>query len=398
MTRHFPLMAWRHMKIGFLFNHDCTHQVPHTAPIICELAAMGQDVTVITSTAAQEAHVRKTIAACAQRVTYARIDIGPLSRAINTVARAVVPFRRIANLRENIDLFAGFDALVVPETTSALLKSHFNLDVRLIYLPHGAGDRSIGFRDVTRFFDLVLLPGAKTRDRMLHKNLIRPGHHAVVGYPKFDTVDMTARPRFFDNDRPTVLYNPHFDPVLSSWWDMGIEVLEWFARQDDYNLIFAPHVMLFRRRLHTSVEHRRIRLRRRIPERLRNLSHIRIDTGSQNSVDMSYVLAADIYLGDASSQVYEWIARPRPCIFINSHHARWRDNPNYAHWNMGQVIEGVDELPHALAVACDRQRLFAARQQAAFDATFHTVPGETAAHRAAKEIVTFLCKDKPSVQ
>jgi len=386
-------MAWRHMKIGFLFNHDCTHQVPHTAPIICELVAMGQDVTVITSTAAQEAHVRKTISACAERVTYARIDIGPLSRAINTVARAVVPFRRIANLRENIDLFAGFDALVVPETTSALLKSHFNLDVRLIYLPHGAGDRSIGFRDVTRFFDLVLLPGAKTRERMLHKNLIRPDHHAVVGYPKFDTVDMTARPRFFDNDRPTVLYNPHFDPVLSSWWDMGIEVLEWFARHDEYNLIFAPHVMLFRRRLQTSVEHRRIRLRRKIPERLRNLSHIRIDTGSQNSVDMSYVLAADIYLGDASSQVYEWIARPRPCIFLNSHHARWRDNPSYAHWNMGQVIEGVDQLPHALAVACEQQRLFAARQQAAFDATFHTVPGETAAYRAAKEIVTFLCKD-----
>lgn len=57
---------------------------------------------------------------------------------------------------------------------------------------------------------------------------------------------------------------------------------------------------------------------------------------------------------------------------------------------MGQVIEGVDELPHALAVACDRQRLFAARQQAAFDATFHTVPGETAAHRAAKKLLHFM--------
>lgn len=103
---------------------------------------------------------------------------------------------------------------------------------------------------------------------------------------------------------------------------MGIEVLEWFARQDDYNLIFAPHVMLFRRRLHTSVEHRRIRLRRRIPERLRNLSHIRIDTGSQNSVDMSYVLAADIYLGmPAARSMNGSPGRARASLSIPTMHA-----------------------------------------------------------------------------
>ena len=382
------------MQIGFLFNHDCIHQISHTAPIICELVALGQAVTVVTSCAEQERQVRKIVAGCAAQVRFVQIDISRLSHAINMMARAVLPFRRIANLRENLALFAGFDALVVPETTSALLKSHFNLDIRLIYLPHGAGDRSIGFRDVTRFFDLVLLPGAKTCERMVEKGLVRPDHHAVIGYPKFDTIDMTARPRFFDNDRPTVLYNPHFDPVLSSWWDMGMPVLEWFARQDDYNLIFAPHVMLFRRRLHTSVEHRRIRCRWPIPERLRNLSHILIDTGSTRSVDMSYVLAADVYLGDASSQVYEWICNPRPCIFLNSHNARWQGNANYAHWNMGQVIDRVGALPHALAVAGEQQAAFDAHQRAAHAATFHTVAGQSASQRAAQEIVYYLLQDK----
>ncbi|ATU72405.1 hypothetical protein [Komagataeibacter rhaeticus] len=382
------------MQIGFLFNHDCIHQIAHTAPIICELVALGQDVSVVTSCDAQERQVRAIIAGCAARVRFIHIDISRLSRAINVVAKAVLPFRRIANLRENVGLFARFDALVVPETTSALLRSHFNLDVRLVYLPHGAGDRAIGFRDVTRFFDLVLLPGTKTRDRMLAGGLVRPGHHAVIGYPKFDIIDMGARPRFFDNDRPTVLYNPHFDPVLSSWWDMGLGVLEWFARQDDYNLIFAPHVMLFRRWLHTSVEHRRIRCRWPIPERLRNLSHILIDTGSTRSVDMSYVLAADIYLGDASSQVYEWICNPRPCIFLNSHGARWQGNPSYAHWNMGQVIDRVSALPRALAVAQEQQAAFARHQRAAFAATFHIEAGGSAARRAAREIVYYLLQDK----
>ncbi|MGY6770309.1 hypothetical protein [Komagataeibacter xylinus] len=384
------------MKIGFLFNHDCIHQVSHTAPIICQLVALGQDVTVITSSVEQEAHVRRTVGACAHDVTFVRIDISLLARAVNVVARSFLPFRRIANLRENIRLFSRFDALVVPETTSALLKSHFRLDIKLIYFPHGAGDRSIGFRDVTRFFDLVLLPGEKTRERMQAKGLIRPDAHSVVGYPKFDIVDLSRRRRFFDNDRPTVLYNPHFDPVLSSWWDMGLEVLDWFARQDDYNLIFAPHVMLFRRNLHTSVEHRRLRLRRMIPQKIRNLSHILIDTGSANSVDMSYVCGADIYLGDVSSQIYEWIYQPRPCIFLNSHKARWRDNPSYAHWNMGQVIDRVDELPHALAVAQAQQALYGPRQQEAFAATFHTVPDESAASRAARDIVYFLSHGKTS--
>lgn len=387
-------MTTPRLQIGFLFNHDCIHQIAHTAPIICELVALGQDVTVVTSCDAQERQVKKIVAGCAAHVRFVHIDINRISRAINTVAGVVLPFRRIANLRDNLDLFAGFDALVVPETTSALLKSHFNLDVRLIYLPHGAGDRSIGFRDVTRFFDLVLLPGAKTQERMVRRELVRPGHHAVIGYPKFDTIDMAARPRFFDNDRPTVLYNPHFDPILSSWWDMGMAVLEWFARQDKYNLIFAPHVMLFRRRLHTSVEHRRIRCRWSIPERLRNLSHILIDTGSTRSVDMSYVLAADIYLGDASSQVYEWICNPRPCIFLNSHKARWQGNPSYTHWNMGQVIDRVSALPHALAVARQQQARFDAHQRAAFAATFHTVAGQSASRRAAEEIVYYLLQEK----
>ncbi|MCE2574710.1 hypothetical protein [Komagataeibacter sp. FNDCR2] len=382
------------MKIGFLFNHDCIHQISHTAPIICELVALEQDVTVMTSSAEQEAHVRKTIASCSDRVRFVHIGIGRLARAINVVARSFLPFQRIANLHENVGLFAGLDALVVPETTSALLKSHFGLDIKLIYFPHGAGDRSIGFRNVTRFFDLVLLPGAKTRDRMLEKRLIRPEGHAVVGYPKFDTVDFSVRRRFFDNDRPTVLYNPHFDPILSSWWDMGLDVLEWFAGQDDYNLIFAPHVMLFRRKMHVSVEHRRIRLRRMIPERLRNLPHIRIDTGSQYSVDMSYTLAADIYLGDASSQIYEWIYQPRPCILLNSHGADWQGNPNYTHWNMGQVIDRVSALPHALAVAQEQQQFYAQRQKEAFQATFHTVPTQSAASRAAREIVHFLSHNK----
>src|SRR3546814_14261764 len=68
-------------------------------------------------------------------------------------------------------------------------------------------------------FDFVLISGEKQERRLLELNLIRPGDYAFQGYPKFELVaKMAARPlRLFDNDRPTVIYNPHFDPEFSSW-------------------------------------------------------------------------------------------------------------------------------------------------------------------------------------
>lgn len=383
------------MKIGFLFNHDAPHQVAHTAPILAELAADGADITVLTSSAEQAAQVHRALPAGnpgVGNIRFVALSVGPVAGALDRAARWVVPFRRIAMLRQNLPAFAALDALVVPETTSALLRTRFGLDrLKLIYLPHGAGDRSVGFRKVVRQFDLVLLSGGKVRDRMLSAGLITARSHAVIGYPKFDAIDPQARPRFFDDDRPVVLYNPHFDPLLSSWYDAGIEVLDWFAGQRKFNLIFAPHVMLFRRRVHASVEHRRLRRRRELPARLLGLPHMRIDTGSSRSIDMSYTLAADIYLGDASSQVYEWLLRPRPCIFLDTHGARWRDDPSYAHWHLGETITGVAALPAALDRAVSAPGAYAARQIEARERTF--AGSETpSARRAADAITAFLAQ------
>lgn len=379
------------MRIGFLFNHDAAHQVAHTAPVAAELAALDASVSVsiLTSSEGQE----ERALALVPEALWPRIQVKRLEQPAIPFARlvdAVSPLGRIGRLRANLGLLGGFDALVVPETTSALLRTRFGLkDTRLIYLPHGAGDRSVGFRKVTSVFDLVLLSGPKVRDRMLADGIIRPQAHAIVGYPKFDTVDLEARPRFFDNGKPVVLYNPHFDPLLSSWYDMGPKVLNWFAGQDRYNLIFAPHVMLFRRKVHASVEHLRVRRRRDIPARLHDHPGILIDTGSRRSVDMSYILGAGIYLGDASSQIYEWLARPRPAIFLDSHEARWRGNPDYAHWNLGQVIGSVDELPAALERA--EPNTFAEAQSHAFAETF-SLTEEPSARRAARAILGFMAR------
>jgi hypothetical protein len=302
----------------------------------------------------------------------------------------IAPFRRVAILRENIPAFAKLDALVVPETTSTMLKTRFGLpSLKLIYLPHGAGDGAAGFQAATKIFDFVLLSGRKVRDRMLQAGLIRDDAHAIVGYPKFDTVDLDQRARLFDNDKPTVLYNPHFNPLLSSWYTAGEQVLEWFANQDRFNLIFAPHVMLFKRRIHTSLIHRKSRIRSDIPKRFLGMPNILLDTGSRRSVDMSYVRAADIYLGDVSSQIYEWIQRPRPAIFLNTHQPNWRTLADYGHWHLGDVLDHWSQMPAALEWAVERPDRFAERQSRANAETFSrtAIP---AAQRAAAAILSFL--------
>ena len=59
---------------------------------------------------------------------------------------------------------------------------------------------------------------------------------------------------------------------------------------------------------------------------------------------MTYTKAADLYIGDVSSQVCEYLFQPKPCIFLNSHHIDWKDNPYYSHWELGLVIEDVLDL------------------------------------------------------
>jgi hypothetical protein len=376
------------MKIGFLFNHDALHQVRHTAPVIAELARdPAADVSVLTSSPAQEAEVRALLGDDAAAVRFVALGIGPVARALDAGLRWVAPFRRVAVLRENLATFAAQDVLVVPETTSLMLRDRFGLrDLNYVWIPHGAGDRSVGFRTVARGFDLVLLSGEKVRDRMLAAGAVTPDNHAIVGYPKFDTVAFgSPPPRLFANDRPTVLYNPHFDPLLSSWYAWGRPIIDWFAGQRRFNLVVAPHVMLFQRRWHGSVEHRRLRSRGGIPA-LPGVDHIIIDPGSARSVDMSYTRAADIYLGDASSQIYEWIGRPRPAIFLNPGQVDWAGDASFAHWHLGEVIDRLDQLPAALARAADEPGAFRERQEAALARTF-SVTDEPAARRAARAIM-----------
>tara|TARA_R110000824_G_scaffold3839_11_gene18387 strand:- start:11350 stop:12534 length:1185 start_codon:yes stop_codon:yes gene_type:complete len=380
-------------RIGFLFNHDELHQVAHTAPIISALQRQAPTarVEVITSSDRQAEAVRQFLDPTLPTPAFWSIRPNRGVRLAETMLGNMVPLNRLSSLKRSADLFRHFDALVVPETTTTFLKKNNQSDrPKLIFFPHGAGDRSIGFSPEIRLFDHVLLPGEKTRDRMLAAGVIRSENHRIVGYPKFEAFANRPPVKLFDNDKPIVLYNPHFDPLLSSWFRFGEQILDYFAQQDDYNLIFAPHVMLFQRKLLASVEHRLLRFRQRIDPRYAALDHIHIDTGSTRSVDMTYTKAADIYLGDVSSQIYEYIQNPRPAIFLNSHGAEWQGNANYDHWTFGPVLDDIADLGATLDAVSPLSDPYRQSQTRAFAYSFDMDAREQPSQRAAIAIAEFL--------
>ena len=96
---------------------------------------------------------------------------------------------------------------------------------------------------------------------------------------------------------------------------------------------------------------RRPQAERRRWERLAVPGRVIIDLGSERSLDMTYSRAADIYAGDVSSQVYEFLDRPKPCVFLNAHGIEWRDNPNFPNWDLGD--DRRELLPYLLEPAGD---------------------------------------------
>jgi hypothetical protein len=387
-------------SVGFLFNHDQVHQVAHSAPVAFELSRMnpGWQVTLIACSDA-ESSVLTEVAKRFPGHLCKLIRISPsgaLGR-LGSLIDGLAPLRKVSMLKSNLQFFRQFDALVVPEKTSLLLRTRFGLDhIRMIHTRHGAGDRAVGFDGHSGQFDLVLLAGEKIRRRLADAGQLRDGHYAVVGYPKFDAVDAFSRKpaRLFDNDRPTVLYNPHCSPHLSSWYHMGLEILEHFHRSGRYNLIFAPHVMLYRRRLQISIDRFGIAWAAAIPQKYRDCPHIHIDTGSGACADMSYTLAADIYLGDVSSQVCEFLVKPRPCLFANPHRVRWSDDPCYAAWHLGPVFESVNQLGAKLEQAESTHERYLGLQRRYFQETFD-LSGRSSSSRAASAVSEFLQRDPP---
>lgn len=320
------------------------HHILHLIPVAAA-ASRREDMRVVihVRSAEEEVECRRILAALGA----GPVDIRRLSRPW-----LIGPYMsKSATLCFNCWRLLRVDCLVTAERTSTVLKRLPLPMPVMVHIPHGAGDRARGFEQRIARFDHVIVAGPKDRRRMIAAGVVTPDTCSVSGYVKTAAVSrIVPRPApLFRNDRPVVLYNPHFDPELSSWPRFGLDILRAFAGQDRFNLIFAPHMRLF--------EVAEPRQRDEIAAFARE-DRILIDLGGPRSTDMTYTRASDIYLGDVSSQVYEFLSEPRPCVFLSATMRDWRDDPDFAHWRYGEVCFDPAAAMAAIARAAARHPEF----------------------------------------
>ncbi len=363
------------------------HQLLHILPVAAELSRR------------DEARVRLFAAdaplAAAASDLMRRLEAGPAGITVMRLPRAVESLRRAETGATSLKLprllwWAGelrrCDVLVTAERTSTVLKRLPGHCPPLVHIPHGAGDRAVGFEPRVALFDQVIVAGPKDRDRIVAAGLVPAARCAVSGYIKVSAVRTLSRSvaPLFDNGLPTVLYNPHFERRLSSWERFGRGVID-AVLSAGMNLVLAPHVRLFAGASEAALAPWRAL---QVPGRFR------FDPGSERSIDMTYTLAADVYLGDVSSQVYEFAAHPRPCVFLDAHGADWRGNPDYLMWRMGEVVDSLARLPAALREATTRHAAFRPVQQELVRAALGDT-GPEAPRRAAEVILGALRRVAP---
>ncbi|SEN10449.1 hypothetical protein SAMN05192583_2048 [Sphingomonas gellani] len=375
------------MRIAFVYIAEA-YQCYHGAAIAIALAErFGWQVVNYYNDPETPHHLERVRRACRAPVAECRrLRRSPLTAGLQRLKRLGM-FKDMV-LRDNRAELNEFDAIFAVENSAASLRRLGVAHPRLIFSPHGAGDRARGYIPRIATFDLVLLSGLKQAERMLDAGLIRPGHYALTGMVKLETAGRLAAstPLPF-GPGPVVLYNAHKEPKLTSWPRFVEALLDGFASAPDMNLLVAPHVKMFRRRSQAV----------RDRWRARSTANVLVDPGSDRSVDMSYTAAADIYVGDVSAQVYEFLVEPRPCVFLNAHGIDWRDDPSFAHWHLGDVVDDPAQVMAAIRAAPARHHLYRARQEALAAASLgDRSPG--AADRAAEAVVAFMAREKDAGQ
>ncbi|MCH7730973.1 MAG: hypothetical protein IIB44_00440 [Candidatus Marinimicrobia bacterium] len=369
------------IRVAFPYFRHAYH-VYHSAPTAFELSLLDTNLDVQFFSAYKETtDLLNELSSLYpnHRCTIHNLPQLPMFRYFNITNRLFPKPQKMID--RHAHRFENMDVIV--DTSDSLLRLinvHGLTNPKYISVFHGAGDRNREFLKRLRKFQFFLLYGSKKYQRLYSLGLLTENNWAMVGYPKFDVASpavIQAKPLFYEK-RPIVLYNPHFERRLSSWYIWGRKILDYFTRSSRYNLIFAPHVELKGRKK------RWLSLKK-----YKDIPHIHVDLGSRSLIDMTYTRLADIFLSDVSSQICEFLLDPRPCVFLNSHKVSWENNLYYLQWHLGPVIENLSQLDGALKNAFQTHEQYLAAQSKYFSDSID-LTDIPSGMRSAKAIYAFI--------
>jgi hypothetical protein len=339
-------------KVAFLFLGE-TLLIPHLWPIAEALAEAAPDVPIDlwVSTSIHE----EMLGRWSQAYPSMRLRRAPGYRACPGLPPGTNPPlpAKLPMLARLAPLLLGTRVAVCAEQTSLWIPTALPFHpTRFVRTAHGAGPINARGNRRQRAAKLLMEPSETERQAFIAQG-VRPERIVVTGYIKALFRQRTPASALFADARPILLYNPHWQRHRSSWWAWGRQIVALLAEQTHFNVIIAPHQRLVER--DPTI--------REVMSGVAHLAHVHADLESFAMVDGSYPAAADLYLGDTSSQVVEYMARPRPCVFLNPDRLDWQSAGDHGFWECGNVIDDLATLPEALASATKDHVRYAAVQK-----------------------------------
>jgi hypothetical protein len=376
--------------VGFFFFNN-SHHIYHAVSVAFELSKLSQKSVVIYCSSETNLNTVKRLA-----TNYFGPDWKGLGESLNVKLVLPSKFYRVTRylkrrsfpginslVKQYVKEFSSCDVLVSPSDDILMMRSLDEFQgKKFVYTHHGAGDREYGFLDWVTQFDLIFVSSQEIKDRFSEMGIFNHKKNkgmVVIGYPKFDLClsnECGKKLDIFANNNPVVLYNPHFEEEFSSWYRWGAQLVHIFSSVSEFNFIIAPHISL------SNSEKRKLKSLCRGRENI----YLDVDATSKNLVDMTYTIYADIYVGDVSSQVYEFLVKSRPCIFLNPNGFKWQSNANFSSWKFGEVVESIADVSNALDQAAFNAKSFKEIQRHAFENRFYQ--GGAAPSRLGAELIS----------
>jgi hypothetical protein len=339
--------------VAFFFLGE-TLLIPHLYPVV-EALARHEDIRIdlwVSTSVHEQLLAGWTAGLAPERLRIRRTPFFRLLPDYETGRNPLLPNKALL-LVGIAPCLLGTPVVVSAEQTSLWIPALLPwLRTRFINVMHGSG--TINSREGFRRRKAWRMPvPSEAEQREFVARGMDPAYVPVVGSVKASFRHSTRRHLQFPQHRPIVLYNPHWQRHRSSWWDWGRDIVRQLMEQDRYNVILAPHQRLVEGDAELV----------RIMAEAAKLPHVISDVDSFAMVDGSYPAAADIYLGDTSSQVIEFLARPRPCVFLNNTRTDWRSRQDHQIWESGQVLDSPEQLLAALDRAVESHATFLPAQQ-----------------------------------